>query len=377
MTIPLVDLKAQYRSIKGSIDEAISRVVSRANFIQGEEVTLFERGFAKFCGAEEAIGVSSGTEALRLALLACGIGPGDEVITTPFTFIATVGAISQVGATPVFVDVEPESCNLDTRKIELAITERTRAIVPVHLYGMPVDMDGVTAIARQYGLKVIEDAAQAHGAKYKGKRAGTMGDVGCFSFYPSKNLGAYGDAGIVVTDDPEIAGEIRLLRDHGRREKYEHLRAGANSRLDTLQAAILGVKLGWLSKWNTRRRAIASAYRRLLQDEDLVLFREDSESEAVYHLFVLRTAQRGHLRRVLKASGIDTGIHYPIPLHLQPAFSHLGYQIGDFPESERAAQEVLSLPMYPELTDSQVNQVAEAIKKATLSLKGRAEIVAR
>ena len=366
MTIPLVDLKAQNVLIEGAINRAIGRVIAMANFIQGEEVGLFEREFAKFCGAAQAVGVGSGTQALQFALLACGIGPGDEVITTPFTFIATAEAVSHVGATPVLVDVEPDSCNLDPRKIEAAITEKTKAILPVHLYGRPADMDGICAVAARHGLKVIEDAAQAHGARYDGKPVGTMGDASCFSFYPAKNLGAFGDAGIVVTDDPRIANEVRLLRDHGRKDKYEHLSIGFNGRMDTLQAAVLRVKLAWLSEWNARRRYIASTYRRLLQDQNLVLPSEDEGVEPVYHLFVVKTTQRGHLRRVLKASGIDTGIHYPIPLHLQPAYRHLGHQVGDFPESERAALEVLSLPMYPELTDDQLHQVVDGVRTAQL-----------
>lgn len=364
MTVPFVDLRAHNRSIKGAIDSAIDRVISRSNFIQGEEVGLFEREFADYCGVREAIGVSSGTEALRLSLLTCRVGPGDEVITTPFTFIATSEAVSQVGATPVFVDVDPESCNLDPQRIEAAITDKTKAILPVHLYGRPADMESICAIAKAYGLKVIEDAAQSLGAQYEGVHVGGLGDVGCFSFYPANNLGAFGDAGMMVTNDPEIAEEARLLRDHGRNARYEHLRFGFNGRLDTIQAAVLRVKLARLAMWTARRQAIAAIYRQLLQDEDIKLFADDNGTESVYHLFVIRTGQRGHLRRSLTASGIETAVHYPIALHLQPACRHLGYQMGDFPESERAAREVMSLPMFPELTDSQVHQVAEAVIEA-------------
>lgn len=372
MTIPLVDLRAQTDSLRGAIDGAMNRVISRGNFIQGEDVSLFEREFAEFCGAEEAIGVSSGTEALRLALLACGVKPEDEVITTPFTFIATAAAISQVGATPVFVDVEPDTCNMDPRLIEAAVTKKTKAILPVHLYGRPANMDDICAVAQRHGLKVIEDSAQAHAARYRGKRTGSLGIAACFSFYPAKNLGAFGDAGMVVTSDPQIAEEVRLLRDHGRKEKYEHLRVGSNSRLDTLQAAILRVKLPWLEKWTARRQAIAETYRSMLQNEDLTLLAENDEVyQSGYHLFVVQTPQRGQLRRALAALGIETGIHYPIPLHMQPAYRHLGHQLGDFPVSERAAQEVLSLPMYPELPEGHVREVAEAVKQVLRSAKIR------
>lgn len=371
MTVPFVDLRAQNNSIMGAIEPAITRVISRSNFIQGEEVGLFEREFADYCGVREAVGVASGTEALRLSLLACRVGPGDEVITTPFTFIATAEAISQVGATPVFVDVDPESCNVDTQGIEAAITSRTKAILPVHLYGRPANMDRIGAIAKAYELMVIEDACQAHGARYAGVRVGGMGDVGCFSFYPSMNLGAFGDAGMMVTNDSGIAEEVRLLRDHGRKEKYEHLRVGFNGRMDTLQAAVLRVKLTRLDRWTARRQAIAATYRRLLQNEDIRLFDDDNGAESVQHLFVIRTGQRGHLRRALTAAGIETAVHYPIALHLQPAYRHLGYQMGDFPESEHAAREVLSLPMFPELTDGQVHQVAEAVIEALSPVRVR------
>ena len=361
MTIPLVDLKAQYSSIKDEIDAAIQRVLESADFILGEEVSLFEGEFASFCDVNEAVGVSSGTEALHLALLACDVGAGDEVITTTFTFTATAEAISQVGAKPVFVDVDPLSCNLDPKRIEAAITERTRAILPVHLYGRPADMDGILDVARRFGLKVVEDAAQAHGALYKDMRAGTMGDAGCFSFYPGKNLGAYGDGGMVVTNDHLIADRIRLLRDHGRTSKYEHVTQGFNGRLDTLQAAVLRVKLCRLEMWNARRRDMASLYRELLREHDVAPLPEEEQVEPVYHLFVIRTADREHLLQALNRSGIGAGIHYPIPLHLQPAYRHLEYRVGDFPEAERAAREVLSLPLYPELTQDQALEVARAI----------------
>lgn len=364
MTIPLVDLKAQYLSLKGEIDAAIGRVLARATFIHGEEVALFEREFAEFCQIKEAVGVSSGTDALCLALKACDIGPGDEVITTPLTFVATVEAICQVGASPILVDVDPNSCNLDPTKIEWAITERTKAIVPVHLYGNPAEMDTICHTARVFGIKVIEDAAQAHGAKYKGQPVGTLGDAGCFSFYPSTNLGAFGDAGMVVTGDSRIAERVRLLRDHGRNDnRSEHLCVGFNSRMDTLQAAILRVKIRMLDRWNARRRDIASLYRRLLRGSGVILPSEDASGEPSYHSFVIRTSQRGHLRRALASAGIETGVHFPVPVHLQPAYRHLGRPLGALPVSELAAQEVLSLPMYAELTDQQVYEVSRTVKQ--------------
>ncbi len=363
MTIPLVDLKAQYLSIKDEIDAAIQRVVDSTSFILGPDVRAFEEEFARFCGVQHAVGVDSGTAALHLAFLACGIGPGDEVITTPHTFIATIGMLGRVGARPVFVDIDPQTYNIDPTRIEAAITERTKAIMPVHLYGQPAEMDSILEIADRHGLKVIEDAAQAHGAEYKGRRAGSMGHVAIFSFYPGKNLGAYGDAGALVTNDGEIAEKARLLRNHGRRDKYEHLLQGFNYRIDTLQAAILRAKLAHLEEWNEARRRHAATYRELLSDLDLVLPYEPGHVRAVYHLLVVRLPERDALREHLRDRGISTGIHYPIPLHLQPAYRHLGYKEGDFPATEECARQVLSLPMYPELTPTQVEEVARAIKE--------------
>lgn len=363
MTIPLVDLKAQYLSIKDEIDAAIQRVVDSTSFILGPDVRAFEEEFARFCGVQHAVGVDSGTAALHLAFLACDIGPGDEVITTPHTFIATIGMLGRVGARPVFVDIDPRTYNMDPAKIEAAITERTKAILPVHLYGQPAEMDPILEIADRHGLKVIEDAAQAHGAEYKGRRAGGMGHVAIFSFYPGKNLGAYGDAGALVTDDGQIAEKVRLLRNHGRRDKYEHLLQGFNYRMDTLQAAILRAKLPHLEEWNEARRRHAATYREFLSDLDLVLPYEPKHVRAVYHLFVVRLQERDALREHLKARGISTGIHYPIPLHLQPAYHHLGHKEGDFPITEECARQVLSLPLYPELTQAQIEEVAQAIKE--------------
>jgi dTDP-4-amino-4,6-dideoxygalactose transaminase len=363
VTIPLVDLKAQYLSIKDEIDAAIQRVVDSTGFIMGPDVRAFEGEFARFCGVRYALGVDSGTAALHLAFLACDIGPGDEVITTPHTFIATIGMLGRVGARPVFVDIDPRTYNMDPARIEAAITERTKAILPVHLYGQPAEMDPILEIADKHGLKVIEDAAQAHGAEYKGRRAGSMGHVAIFSFYPGKNLGAYGDAGAVVTDDGEIAEKVRLLRNHGRRDKYEHLLQGFNYRIDTLQAAILRAKLAHLKEWNEARRRRAAAYRGFLGDLDLVLPYEPEHVRAVYHLFVVRLQERDALLEYLRERGISTGIHYPIPLHLQPACRHLGHKEGDFPITEESARQVLSLPMYPELTQVQIQEVVRAIKE--------------
>jgi dTDP-4-amino-4,6-dideoxygalactose transaminase len=363
MTIPLVDLKAQYLSIKDEMDAAIQRVVDSTSFIMGPDVRAFEEEFADFCGIQHVVGVDSGTAALHLAFLACDIGPGDEVITTPHTFIATIGMLGSVGAKPVFVDIDPQTYNIDPTRIEAAITERTKAIMPVHLYGQPAEMDPILEIVDRHGLKLIEDAAQAHGAEYKGRRAGGMSHVAIFSFYPGKNLGAYGDAGAVVTDDGEIAEKVRLLRNHGRRDKYEHLMQGFNYRIDTLQAAILRAKLAHLEEWNEARRRHAATYRELLNDLDLVLPYEPEHVRPVYHLFVVRLQERDALREHLKAKGISTGIHYPIPLHLQPAYRHLGYKEGDFPITEECARQVLSLPMYPELTRAQMEKVVQAIKE--------------
>lgn len=359
--IPLVDLKAQYAAIQSEIDAAIQRVVSNTNFILGEEVYSFEKEFAAFCGADYCVGVASGTAALHLALLAFGVGPGDEVISTPHTFIATTEAISQTGARPVFIDIEPDGYNLDPNQIEAIITPRTKAILPVHLYGQPADMQSISEIAQRHGLRVIEDAAQAHGAEYRGRRVGTWGDAACFSFYPGKNLGAFGDGGAVITNDSEIADKVRLLRNHGRRDKYEHLIEGYGERLDALQAAILRAKLPHLDEWNVQRRTLANRYRQLLDGLPVGVPVEHPRIHPVYHLFVVRTSRRDEIQRHLKSRAIETGIHYPIPLHLQPAYRYLAYREGDFPNTEEAAREVLSLPMYPELSDEQISLVAEAI----------------
>lgn len=366
MQIPLVDLKAQYLSIKEEIDEAIQKVLNKCNFIMGDEVKLFEEELASFCSAKYAVGVSSGTDALLLALKAINIQPGDEVITVPNTFIATTEAITMAGGKIKFVDIDEETFNIDTNKIESAITNKTRAILPVHLYGQPANMDPIINLAKKYNLKVIEDAAQAHGAEYNNKRVGALGDIGIFSFYPGKNLGAYGDAGAVVTNDPDISHKIAMLRNHGRTKKYEHEYEGYNCRLDTLQAAILRVKLKYINSWNEARRNHAYSYRKLLQNTDIILPTEQKVSKHIYHIFAVRTADRDNLLNKLKNEGIGAGIHYPIPLHLQPAYRYLGYKAGDFPVTEKCAREIISLPMYPELDEVKIKKVAEAICKFTI-----------
>ena len=362
MAIPFVDLKAQYLSIKDEIDSAIQNVIDNTAFIMGPDVKEFEKEFAGFCGAAHAIGVSSGTSALHLALMSCGVGQGDEVITVPNTFMATAEAITHVGAKPVFVDVEEDSCNIDPYLLESAVTDKTKAITAVHLFGQPADMDAVNEVAQRYDLAVIEDAAQAHGAEYKGNEVGTLGKVACFSFYPGKNLGAYGDAGMVVTDEEEIAEKVILLRNHGRVEKYLHLVEGHNYRMDTIQAAVLRVKLRYLREWTDKRRNNARLYDRLLEDSRVMTPKEMDYAKHVYHLYVIRTEKRDELQDILKESGIATGRHYPVPLHLQPAYKYLGYEEGDFPVTEELAREGLSLPMFAELTEEEIARIAQTVR---------------
>ncbi|HEY80983.1 MAG TPA: DegT/DnrJ/EryC1/StrS family aminotransferase [Caldilineae bacterium] len=367
MNVPLVDLKAQYLSIKPEIDAAIQRVIDKTSFIMGDEVARFEQAFAAYCGAKYAVGVASGTAALFLALLAHGIGPGDEVITTPFTFFATGEAISQVGAKPVFVDIDPVTYNIDPNRIEAAITSSTKAIMPVHLYGQPADMDPINAIAEKHGLMVIEDAAQAHGSRYKGQRAGSLGHSACFSFYPSKNLGCYGDGGAVVTNDPKVAESVAKLRNHGRVTKYEHDELGYGHRLDGIQAAILGAKLPHLDAWNAGRRERAARYDELLADLPVTTPEHLPYTEPVYHCYTIRLEEgvdRDVIVRHLKAQGVGVGVHYPIPLHLQPAYRFLELEPGAFPISEAMAKRVLSLPLYAELTDEQQDDVVATLKEA-------------
>jgi len=359
--IPLVDLGAQHREIGDEIREAIARVFAGSQFILGSEVAAFEQEFAEFCGVAHALGTNSGTSALHLALLAAGVGPGHEVITVPFTFIATVAAIGYTGARAVFVDIDPRSYTIDVNRIEDAITPATRAIVPVHLYGQTADMDPVLEIARRRGLAVIEDAAQAHGAEYKGKRAGSLGDLGCFSFYPGKNLGACGEAGMVVTRDPGYAKTIRMLRNWGGDDKYHHILKGYNYRMEGIQGAILRVKLRHLERWTEARRCGAALYTELLAGSPAATPEEMPYARHVYHVYAIRSAARETLRQKLQARGIDAGIHYPIPAHLQEAHADLGYRRGDFPCSESAAAEELSLPIYPQMTEDQIRTVAEAV----------------
>ncbi|MCK4393969.1 DegT/DnrJ/EryC1/StrS family aminotransferase [Candidatus Bipolaricaulota bacterium] len=365
MNIPFVDLKAQYRSIKSEIDDAIQRILDTTAFIGGQAVKDFEGDFSSFCTANQCVGVASGTDALFLALQALDVGEGDEVIVPANSFIATSEVVTAVGAKVVFVDVDEHSYNIDVSKIEDKITARTRAIIPVHLYGQPADMDPINEIAQRHNLKVIEDSAQAHGAEYKGRRTGTLGDVACFSFYPGKNLGAYGDAGAVVTNDKEMADKIRMMANHGRLKKYDHLFEGVNSRLDGIQAAILDVKLKHLEDWTAARRNVAAVYNDLLSNlERIVLPKEEAYAKHVYHLYVIQVAQRDSVREFLKDEGISTGIHYPTPLPLLKAYDYLGHKPGDFPVAERLAKEGLSLPMYPELTEEQIAFVTDTIGKA-------------
>lgn len=363
MKLHMVDVVSQYQNIKPDVDAAIHRVLDSGMFIQGKEVGEFECALAGYLGVKYAIGCASGTDALQIAMMALEIGPGSEVITSPFTFVATAETIGILGAKPVYVDIEAETFNIDPRKIESAITPRTRAIIPVHLYGQPAEMDAILDIARKHNLRVIEDAAQAHGAEYRGRRAGSMGDVACFSFYPGKNLGAYGDAGALVTNDAALADHARMLRDHGRSEKYAHKLVGYGYRLDALQAAILGAKLPHVDAWNVRRREIADYYTELLTNTDIVPSYVPPQIKPVYHIYCIRAKNRDVLQKHLKERGIETGIHYPIPLHLQPVYQNLGYNLGDFPHAEKAAREILSLPMYPELTYAQVQQIVDVVKE--------------
>jgi dTDP-4-amino-4,6-dideoxygalactose transaminase len=362
MRVDLVDLAAQYRSIRGEIDEAIQRVLDATSFILGDEVRRFEAAWADQTGAGGAVGVSSGTAAIELSLRALGVGPGDEVITAAHTFIATAEAITNVGARPVFADIDPATYTIDPGHVEDLITARTRALLPVHLYGHPADMDAMMDIARRRDLWVIEDAAQAHGAMVGERRVGSIGHLACFSFYPGKNLGAYGDAGAVTGDDPAVLDHIRRLRDHGRTTKYEHIEVGYAERIDALQAAILGAKLPHLEAWTEARRAHATRYVECLSDAPVTQPTERPGVRHVYHLFVLRSARRDDLLAHLRAAGVMAGIHYPIPLHRQPAYIALGYGEVSLPHTERAAAEVLSLPMYPELTDEAISHVAETVR---------------
>jgi dTDP-4-amino-4,6-dideoxygalactose transaminase len=363
--VPFVDLAAQFPEIRAEIDAAIATVIDSTAFIQGPAVAAFEAEFAAFVGAAGAVGVASGTAAIELALRACRIGTGDEVITSAHTFIATAEAISHTGARPVFVDIDPLTYAIDPNLVEAAVTPRTRAILPVHLYGQPADMVALSEIAERHGLRLIEDAAQAHGAEVDGVRCGSLGDLACFSFYPGKNLGAFGDAGAVTGNDQDLLAQVRKLRDHGRTTKYEHDEIGFGERLDTLQAAILRVKLRHLDRWTEQRREHAARYRELLAGTSVTTPVEAEGRRHVYHLYVIRSRARDAHLAGLREAGIGVGVHYPIPLHRQPAYVAIGYGSLSLPETERAAAEILSLPMYPELTDDQLQAVARAVKSVT------------
>ena len=365
--VPYLDLKAQYQSIKPEIDAAIARVLDSCQFVLGSEVAGFEQEFAAYCGTTECIALNSGTSALHLALLAAGVGPGDEVITVPFTFVASVAAVCYTGARPVLVDIDPRSFTMDPAAVEAAITPRTKAILPVHLYGQPADMDPIMEVARRKSLAVIEDAAQAHGAKYKGRPVGSIGDMACFSFYPGKNLGAYGEGGAVTANNAEHARTVRMLRDWGQDRKYHHILRGYNYRMEGFQGAILRVKLRYLEQWTEARRAVVAQYNQHLADAGVERPAEMPWARHVYHVYTLRTDDRDGLQSALQAEGIQTGIHYPVPVHLQPAYADLGYGRGGFPRSEEAAAQVLSLPLYPELSSAAVAEVSGVVKKAVPS----------
>ncbi|MGH7992308.1 MAG: DegT/DnrJ/EryC1/StrS family aminotransferase [Limisphaerales bacterium] len=360
--IPYFDLPAQIRGIRKDLDEAIARTLDHCSFCLGPDVAQFEKDFAKYIGAEHCVGFNSGTSALHVAMLLLGVGPGDEVITTPFTFVATSWAISYAGASPVYVDIDDATFNLDPKLIERAITPRTRAVMPVHLYGQPFDLDPVLAICQRHKLPLVEDAAQAHGAKYKGKIVGTFGEMSGFSFYPGKNLGACGEGGALVTNNPGFDQRARSLREHGSSVRYYHDEVGYNYRMEGIQGAVLGVKLKHLAKWTQERRRVGHRYHELLADTPLQLPREAGYAESVYHLYVVRHPRRDELKKHLEANGVGCAIHYPIPLHLQNAYASLGHKAGDFPVAEKAARECLSLPIYPELTDAQIQRVTEVIK---------------
>jgi dTDP-4-amino-4,6-dideoxygalactose transaminase len=364
MTVPAFDLSRQYAAIKPEIDAAVAAVLAGGSFILGENVSAFEKEFSDYCGVGYAVGVGSGTEALHVALLALGIGAGDEVITVPHTAVATVAAVELAGARAVLVDVDPQTMTMDTSSVEERITSRTKAILPVHLYGQTADLDPLLALARRRNVALIEDCAQAHGAEYRAKRAGSLGIVGCFSFYPTKNLGAYGDGGMIVTSDETVARRLRLFREYGWEQRYvSSVRGGTNSRLDELQAALLRVKLRHLDEWTEARRARATEYNALLAGSGVLTPLEMEYALHVYHLYVIRSRRRDALRQYLRDHGVGTAIHYPVPVHLQPGYADLGNGLGSFPVSEKLAGEILSLPMFPELTSPETQQTASLIRQ--------------
>lgn len=361
--IPFLDLKAQYRQIKPEVDGAVLRAIESTQYVLGPEVVAFEERFADYCGVGHCLALNTGTSALHLALLAAGIGPGDEVITVSMTFVATAAAVLYSGATPVFVDVDPVTWTMDPALIEAAITPRTKAILPVHLHGLMADMDPIVDIARRHGLVLIEDAAQAHGAEYKGRRAGSIGDFGCFSFYPGKNLGAYGEGGALVTNQPDLARKVALLRDWGQETKYNHVVAGYNYRMDGVQGAVLNVKMNYIEAWTEARRAAADNYDSRLAKLSITRPQPPSHSRHVYHVYALCLPRRDEALSALQKAGIGVGIHYPVPVHLQKAYAGLGYKAGDFPVTERLASQFLSLPIYAELQPEQVAEVVSQLEK--------------
>jgi len=360
--VPYLDLRAQLKPLRAELDAAIARTLDNCSFCLGPDVAQFEKDFAAFCGAQHALGFNSGTSALHVAMLLLGVGPGDEVITTPYTFIATSWAISYCGAKPVYVDIDEGTFNLDPKLIERAITPRTKAVLPVHLYGQPFDVDAVAAICKQHHLPFVEDAAQAHGAKYKGKSIGTFGAVSCFSFYPAKNLGACGEGGALVTNDAALAARAKSLREHGSTVRYHHDEVGYNYRLEGIQGAVLGVKLKHLAHWTRERQRVAARYAELLADTPLQLPMVTAGNDSAWHLYTVRSPRRDELKKHLDANGVGNAVHYPMPLHLQKVYATLGHQAGDFPVAEKASREVLSLPMFPELTEAQIQRVADVVQ---------------
>jgi dTDP-4-amino-4,6-dideoxygalactose transaminase len=361
MKVPYFDLKTQYADLREHIREALDRVCQNASFILGEEVEKFEDSFAELCGVKHCVGLNSGTSALHLALITAGIGAGDEVVTTSNTFIATAEAICYTGAKPVFADIDPTTANIDPQEIERAITKQTRAIIPVHLYGRPAEMDKISEIGARHRLLVIEDACQAHGAKYNGKPVGGLGHAAAFSFYPPKNLGAYGEGGALTTNDDEVAKLARSLRTHGESSRYLHKYIGYNYRMDGFQAAVLNVKIKHLDEWTKKRQAHAEIYRQVLTGSDVKLPEDSPDNECVYHLFVVYVENRDHVRAELEKRGVETAVHYPVPIHLQEAFAHLGYKKGSLPNTERACERVISMPIFPELTEEQVQYAASSL----------------
>lgn len=376
MKVPFIDLQSQHKEIVSAVDRAFKALMRRGDFILGQDTRKFEKAFAKFIGSKYALGVNSGTDALFLGLLSLGVGPGDEVIVPAYTYIASAFAVSYTGAKPVFVDIDEKTCNMNPEKLEKVISKQTKAVMPVHLYGQSADMDPIIAIAKKHSLRVIEDAAQAQGTEYHGSRVtghvsrkvGSMGDIGCFSFYPTKNLGAFGDAGMLTTNSEEIFEKLKKLRDYGRKTRYEHVSLGYNSRLDSIQAAILNVKLKKLAQWNNKRRLAAAAYNKLLSNEkNIGLFPEAKYGKHIYHIYAVRVKNRDNVLESLKENQVHAAVHYPVPLHLQEVYKNLGYRNGDFPVAEAISKEVLCLPIFPHITKRQIEFVVETLKKAVKS----------